>query len=209
MSLPWNSAAASWKIPPKREKLILKPSTLATSLLHMTGCIWLADLFFLLKCSVQRWQCSLSKVLVWGQRGSTSPRVLMVILRQWEQLLDCTGRRNISIGFLLCGVRVRTFEPRVELPDAQTTCLSWHTGKHCSSVKNWHLLLPPFGPNWEPYCDSLGALARKLHIAPHWRISYKHKRKDCEIQQKFVVPNAMGWDRWQETQRRWLWTGSD
>lgn len=90
----------------------------------------------------------------------------MAVLRRSVQLLYSTAKRKISVKFLLCGVQVGTFKPCVLFPDAQTTCLSWHTGKYCSSVKNWHQLLPPFGPNWEPYCDSLAAVATN-YILPH------------------------------------------
>lgn len=136
------------EISTKRAKLILKLSTLAKSLLCRTGKFAFSSEMQCTEMAAFSWH------LLWGQRGSSGLGILMLILRQSVQLVDCTARRKVSIKFLLCGVwGVGTLEPRVQLPDAQTTCLSWHTGKHCSSVKNWHLLLPPFGPDWEPYCD--------------------------------------------------------
>lgn len=106
VSLPQDSVVESWEIPPKRAKLIIKLSALATSLLHLTGKLAFSSEMCCTEMAAFSWH-------LWGQRGSTSPGILMVILRQSELLLDCTIKRKISIEFLLCGVRVGTFKPRV------------------------------------------------------------------------------------------------
>lgn len=153
-------------------KLILKPSTLAISSLHK-----LVNSHFLLKSDALRlWWHLFWSQRAWAEHGG------MTVLRGSVQLSRSTEQSKIPSNFCCAGCKWEHLTLVFSFPDAETTCLSWHTGKYCSSVKDWHRLLPPFRPYWEQYCGSLAAGAAELHAAPHWRINYKSKWEIYAIQ---------------------------